>query len=107
MARQRPINVEIRSPGGPIWTKQYGCFSRVRAIRKDVEPCFRATDLFVIIILGHSVDNDEYLVDLGCLLEKTSTAPIAAWRTAPIPEQNENLTTSLAEQTQHHSGATS
>lgn len=75
-ARERPINIESRIQGEPPLAKQYGCFNRVRAIQRDVKPRIRATDLFLIIILGHSVDDDdEYLVDIECLPERNSTSP--------------------------------
>ena len=75
--KQFPLVLEICVPEYEKWEKKYHCFVTAKKVRQDVQRELGYTDMMMVIVRGQQIDDDEYLVDCGCIpSEVTSVAVI-------------------------------
>ena len=65
--KQTPIILDVHVKFYDKWVIEYSCFTKIRKLRKDIMIHRPARDLFYILIWDQPIDDDEYLVDVGCL----------------------------------------
>lgn len=90
--RQRLIHLLIYFPRGGHISESYSCFAKVKKIGQEVTEHLQIGELFVISIRNVIVDDDEYLVDIGCLSGETTHVVVvivppatSSWRVIPPP----------------------